>query len=71
MIPQRLDDLQKSHIDSLVELKTAERRTLDYKEFLPGPSDEDKREFLYDVSSFANAAGGGFQPPAGGHRIGR
>ena len=36
----------------------AEGRTLDYKRTLPGSTDEEKREFLADVSSFANAAGG-------------
>jgi hypothetical protein len=58
MIPKPLDDVQKSDIDALVAARTSERRTLDYKELLPGTSDEEKREFLYDASSFANAAGG-------------
>lgn len=58
MIPKAFDDIQKADIDSLVTSKTVERRTLDYKELLPGNSDEEKREFLYDISSFANAAGG-------------
>ena len=35
-----------------------EGRQLEYKEMLPGNSDDDKREFLSDVTSFANAAGG-------------
>jgi predicted HTH transcriptional regulator len=35
-----------------------EGRQLEYKETLPGNSDDDKREFLGDVSSFANAARG-------------
>lgn len=35
-----------------------EGRQLEYKEALPGSSDEDKREFLGDVTSFANGAGG-------------
>ena len=35
-----------------------EGRTLDYKLTLPGNSDEEKREFLADVTSFANASGG-------------
>ena len=58
MIPKPLDDIQKTDIDTLVSGKIAERRNLEYKEFLPGNSDEEKREFLYDASSFANAAGG-------------
>jgi len=36
----------------------AEGRALEYKQQLPGNGDEDKREFLADVSSFANAGGG-------------
>jgi hypothetical protein len=35
-----------------------ESKTLDYKEQLPDNSDEHKKEFLADVSSFANADGG-------------
>jgi hypothetical protein len=58
MIPKPLDEVQKSDIDALVAGRAAERRTLEYKELLPGTSDEEKREFLYDASSFANAAGG-------------
>jgi hypothetical protein len=34
------------------------RQLVEYKEALPGNSDDDKREFLSDVTSFANAAGG-------------
>ena len=37
----------------------AERRTLEYKRELPSPIDKDrKREFLADVTSFANSQGG-------------
>lgn len=35
-----------------------ESRTLDYKLTLPGTGDEEKKEFLADVSAFANTAGG-------------
>lgn len=35
-----------------------ERKTLEYKSQLPSNSDFDKKEFLADVSSFANAFGG-------------
>jgi len=58
MIPKPIDKITKSDIDALVTAKTAERRSLDYKEALPGGTDDEKKEFLYDVSSFANAAGG-------------
>ena len=58
MIPKSLDAIDKATIDALVAARVPERRTLDYKEKLPGTGDDEKREFLYDISSFANAAGG-------------
>jgi hypothetical protein len=58
MINKRLEDIEKADIDALVAGGVGESRTLDYKETLPGGGDEDKKEFLYDASSFANAAGG-------------
>ena len=47
-----------SHLQALVDNKVAEGLQLDYKKDLPGQSDADKREFLADASSFANAQGG-------------
>jgi hypothetical protein len=47
--------------DDLLDLianQVAEGRVLDYKVIQPGNSDDDKKEFLADVSSFANTAGG-------------
>ena len=58
MIPKRFEDITKADIDALVANAVAEGRTIEYKRELPGNSDEDKREFLADVSSFANGAGG-------------
>ncbi|HET7207231.1 MAG TPA: RNA-binding domain-containing protein [Terriglobales bacterium] len=40
------------------QIRTPERQTLDYKVQLPGGGDDDKREFLGDVTSFANMSGG-------------
>jgi hypothetical protein len=42
----------------LISNKVSEGKTIEYKLMLPGNSDDDKREFLADVSSFANTAGG-------------
>ena len=50
--------IAKEDIESLVNAKVGEKRTLDYKQHWPDNSSEGKREFLYDVSSFANALGG-------------
>ncbi len=58
MIQKSLDQIAKADVDALVADQTSEGRTLEYKRQLPGNSDRDKREFLADVSSFANAGGG-------------
>lgn len=58
MIPRRLDQVTRADIDALVSNAVSEGRTLDYKEQLPGPTDSDKKEFLRDVTAFANALGG-------------
>jgi Putative DNA-binding domain len=58
MIPKPLEDVTASDLLDLVNAKRAERLTLEYKAQLPGNGDDDKREFLYDMASFANASGG-------------
>jgi hypothetical protein len=57
MIDKAINQINKSDIESLVNTKVAERRTLEYKQQLPEKGDP-SREFLYDVASFANASGG-------------
>jgi hypothetical protein len=52
------DRISEANLQSLKENKVAEGIVLDYKRELYGASDTDKREFLKDVSSFANTAGG-------------
>lgn len=58
MINKSIDAIVKGDIDQLVTDAVVERRSLEFKSKLPGNSDEDKREFLADVSSFANTSGG-------------
>jgi len=58
MIPRDFDVISKADIDALVVNVVAEGRALEYKQKLPDGTDDDKREFLADVSSIANAAGG-------------
>lgn len=58
MINKPFDLIDKSDIESLTLNQVPESRTLDYKEKLPGDTGDDKKEFLADVSSFANASGG-------------
>lgn len=58
MIQKIFEDIAKSDIDYLVENRISEIKTLEYKKELPGSQDKDKKEFLADISSFANASGG-------------
>jgi hypothetical protein len=53
-----LHEIGGQDLAELVENAVGERKVIDYKAELPGGGDEAKREFLADVSSFANAAGG-------------
>lgn len=53
-----LETLTESDLQSLVDDEVHEAKTMEYKRSLPGNSDAEKKEFLADVSSFANAAGG-------------
>ncbi|MBD2493695.1 helix-turn-helix domain-containing protein [Nostoc sp. FACHB-280] len=58
MIPKNLDDITENDFQVLIDNSVPESRTIEYKRDLPGGSDTDKKEFLADVSSFANASGG-------------
>ena len=58
MIAKPIDALDAADIAELVANGVTEGRSLDYKEQLPGRTDADHKEFLADVSSFANALGG-------------
>lgn len=53
-----LDLITKADIEALVTDAVQESKALDFKETLPGNSDGDKKDFLADVSSFANTNGG-------------
>lgn len=53
-----LNLLDEPEIRRLLEDGVQESKIIDYKRRLPGPSDLEKREFLRDVTSFANASGG-------------
>jgi hypothetical protein len=51
-------DVNEDDLLSLISRGVQEQKILDYKRDLPGNSDNDKKEFLADVSSFANTVGG-------------
>lgn len=50
--------LTEADLQRLISDKESEGKTIDYKSKLPGKDDTAKKEFLYDVSSFANTNGG-------------
>lgn len=58
MINKPLNDIQLSDFKSLITNQVPEGKTLEYKSILKLDKDADKKEFLYDISSFANASGG-------------
>ena len=58
MIEKAFGSIEKKDIDLLVQDGVREGRTLEYKASLPGTSDGERQEFLRDVASLANAAGG-------------
>lgn len=55
---KRLESLSEDDLQALVTAGVPEGRRIEYKRQLPGNSDDEKRELLADVSSFANASGG-------------
>jgi len=58
MLPIRFEAIGAEDVMRLLEMKTVEHRTLEYKEKLASGNREERAEFLSDISSFANAAGG-------------
>lgn len=53
-----LKDITIDDITDLISAQVQEDATIEYKETVPEQTGDAKREFKYDVSSFANAAGG-------------
>ncbi len=53
-----IKNLTEEKVNSLKENQVAEDKHLEYKLTLPGDKYEDKKEFLADLSAFANADGG-------------
>lgn len=58
MIEKEFENISENDLISLIESEVLEGKTLDYKEKFSGTSDSDKKEFLADISSFANSSGG-------------
>jgi len=55
---KQFDQATKADVEQLVSGQVPEGRELDYKQQLPGNTQDDKREYLYDLTSFANTSGG-------------
>jgi hypothetical protein len=55
---KKLADISLPDLQALLDGKVPEGKLIDYKRELPGSTDADKKEFLFDISSFANASGG-------------
>lgn len=53
-----LEEIKEAALLSLIKNQVSEKKTLDYKRDPIGGTDGDKKEFLADVSSFANMSGG-------------
>ncbi len=58
MINKQLNEIGLDDLNSLIKSSVLEGKTIEYKEKLPGNSDTDRKEFLADISSFANTSGG-------------
>ncbi len=58
MIQKNIDEITKEDLQSLIDNSISEHKTIEYKQSLSIHSDREKKEFLADVSSFANASGG-------------
>jgi hypothetical protein len=58
MIPKQLKEIRKEDLLALRENKIPEGKTIDYKSQLSISSDEEKKDFYKDITSFANAEGG-------------
>ncbi len=58
MIQKLIENIDKNDLLSLIDNVVLERKTLDYKEKFSGNGESHRKEFLKDVTSFANSSGG-------------
>ena len=58
MISKPLEAIDQHDLKALVDNQVHEGEKIEYKRDLFGSSDSERKEFLKDVSSFANTAGG-------------
>lgn len=58
MIEKNIDQITEEDLQALIDNAVSERKTIEYKRSLSINRDSERKEFLADVSSFANASGG-------------
>ena len=58
MINKNIEEITKEDLQALVDNEVIEHKSIEYKQALPENSDLARKEFLADVTSFANASGG-------------
>ena len=58
VLDQPFESIDRADLEALISNGVAEGKTIEYKGRLPDNSYKAKKEFLADVSSFSNAAGG-------------
>ncbi len=58
MIGKNIEQITEEDLQALIDNEVTERKSIEYKQALPRDSAKEKKEFLADVSSFANASGG-------------
>lgn len=58
MINKHLDKIELKDFEQLLSNAVSEGKTIEYKQQLPTNADADRKEFLADISSFANVSGG-------------
>jgi hypothetical protein len=55
---KQLDLINEADLQVLVDNQVPEDKLTEYKQELPGGGESQRKEFLYDVTAFANASGG-------------
>jgi len=58
LLEHPIESISEAALNGLIATAVGESKYIEYKRELPGRTDGDKKEFLFDVSSFANADGG-------------
>lgn len=58
MIHKKLEEITQTDLQPLIDNGVLESKTIEYKLSLPGNTYDEKKEFLADISSFANTEGG-------------